>query len=109
MRALKQESIARLILFGEDSLGRTVREFLVHYHRKHNRQGLDNRIIEPGQEVARKEGRIACRKRLGGVAPLLSQAPPELMAYEPDYVAFVVHSWLAFSLDSARDSLFQDT
>ena len=67
MRSLKDESVRRLILFGEDSLRRTVRDFLAHYHGERNHQGLENKILEPGTEVGGKEGRIACRQRLGGL------------------------------------------
>src|SRR5271165_1054584 len=67
MRTLKDESVRRLILFGEDSLRRCTRAFLTHYHGERNHQGLDNRLIEPGEEVGRREGRLACRQRLGGL------------------------------------------
>jgi transposase InsO family protein len=67
MRSLKTESLERLIIFGEVMLRRTVREFLDHFHRERNHQGLGNRIIEPGEEVGASEGRVACRQRLGGL------------------------------------------
>jgi len=67
MRSLKDESVGRLILFGEEALPRTVRSFLLHYHGERNHQGLANRIIDPGEEVGRHEGRVACRQRLGGL------------------------------------------
>jgi len=38
-----------------------------HYHAERNHQGLDNRIIEPGDEVGCAAGKIACRERLGGM------------------------------------------
>lgn len=67
MRSLKDEALSRLIFFGEDSLRRAVREFLEHYHLERNHQGLDNRVIEPGDEVGKSDGEIACRQRLGGM------------------------------------------
>ena len=67
MRSVKEEALLRLILFGEDSLRRAVREFLAHYHQERNHQGLDNRILEPGEEVGQRNGRLACRQRLGGL------------------------------------------
>jgi hypothetical protein len=67
MRSLKGEVLFRLIIFGEDSLRRAIISFLEHYHLERNHQGLANRIIQPGVEVGRTDGRIECRKRLGGM------------------------------------------
>lgn len=67
MRSLKDESVHRLILFGEEALRRTAREFLAHFHTERNHQGLDNRIIAPADHVGSTEGRLACRQRLGGL------------------------------------------
>jgi len=35
--------------------------------RERNHQGLGNRLIEPGEEVGRTAGDVACRERLGGI------------------------------------------
>ena len=67
MRSLKSESLDRMIFFGEKSLRRAVTEFLRHYHAERNHQGLDNELIEPGDEVGAVAGKIACRERLGGM------------------------------------------
>jgi putative transposase len=67
MRSLKEESLGRLIFFGESSLRRTVRQFLEHYHGERNHQGLGNRLINAGTEVGRSIGEVHCRERLGGV------------------------------------------
>jgi hypothetical protein len=56
-----------MLLFGEESLRTAVRDFLAHYHKERNNQGLGNRLIEPGEEVGRTTGEIACRERLGGM------------------------------------------
>ena len=66
-RSLKSECLERMIFFGEKSLCNATREYLHHYHKERNHQGLDNRIIEPGEEVRRREGPIQCRERLGGL------------------------------------------
>ena len=66
MRGLKEECLERLIFFGEQSLRQTVRQFLGHYHTERNHQGLDNRILQPGDEVGKAVGDVACRERLGG-------------------------------------------
>ena len=67
MRSLKGECLERMIFFGESSLRKATSAFLVHYHRERNHQGLDNRLIEGGEEVGRNAGPVQCRKRLGGM------------------------------------------
>jgi putative transposase len=67
MRTIKDECLSRMIFFGERSLQNAVADFLAHYHRERNHQGMANRILEPGEEVGRMEGRICCRQRLGGM------------------------------------------
>jgi transposase InsO family protein len=66
-RSLKSECLDRLIFFGEDSLRRAVREYLAHYHRERNHQGLENRLIKPAAAVGETDGVVQCRERLGGL------------------------------------------
>jgi transposase InsO family protein len=65
--SLKSECLDRMIFFGEGSLRNAVRQFLVHYHGERNHQGLENKIIDPGDEVEQVAGKIECRERLGGM------------------------------------------
>ena len=44
-RSLKDETLSRLILFGEAALCTATREFLAHYHRERAHQGLGHRIL----------------------------------------------------------------
>ncbi len=67
MRSIKSECLDRMIFFGEDSLRKAVRQFLDHYHTERNHQGLENKIIDPGEEVGQVAGKIECRERLGGM------------------------------------------
>jgi putative transposase len=67
VRSIKEECLARMMLFGESMLRRAAREFLAHYHGERNHQGLDNRLIEPKEDVGTRKGRIVCRRRLGGL------------------------------------------
>ena len=67
VRTIKEYCLERMVLFGEQSLRRAVREFLVHYHRERNHQGLDNRLIFPAPSVRDARGPIECRQRLGGM------------------------------------------
>ena len=56
-----------MIFFGERSLRRAIDAFLVHYHSERNHQGIGNKLIAPGQEIARRVGEVVCRERLGGM------------------------------------------
>jgi hypothetical protein len=67
MRSVKEECLNRMIFIGEMSLRNALREFLVHFHSERNHQGLDNRLIEPREEVGQPTGQIQCRERLGGL------------------------------------------
>jgi len=61
LRSLKEECLDRMILFGEKSLKKAIEEYISHYHRERNHQGLNNRLIKPGFEVGQVAGRIECR------------------------------------------------
>jgi putative transposase len=56
-----------MILFGEDALRNSIREFLDHFHQERNHQGLGNRLIIPINATVKSEGRIERRERLGGL------------------------------------------
>jgi transposase InsO family protein len=64
VRSIKEECLDRMIPLGEHHLRSAVEEFVAHYHRERNHQGLQNRLIDG---VARREGRIRRRQRLGGL------------------------------------------
>ena len=65
--SIKSECLSRMIFFGEHSLRRTVKTYLLHYHGERNHQGLGNTLIDPGDEVGQPEGDIFCREQLGGM------------------------------------------
>jgi transposase InsO family protein len=67
MKSIKTECLHRMIFFGENSLRNAVREYLIHYHEERNHQGLENKIIDPGDEIGQIAGKIECRERLGGM------------------------------------------
>jgi len=67
LRSLKDECPCRIIFFGERSLRNSVSQFVDHYHRERNHQGLANRLIDAGEEVGRIAGDVQCRERLGGL------------------------------------------
>ena len=59
--------LRRLIFFGQKPLQAAAVSFLAHYHAERNHQGLDNRLIDPGENVGRIGGDVECRERLGGI------------------------------------------
>ena len=56
-----------MVLFGERAVQTAVVSFLGHYHQERKHQGVDNRLIEPGEEVGGTAGEVVCRERLGGM------------------------------------------
>ena len=66
-RSLKDECLDRMIFYGERSLVNAVQSYVHHYHAERNHQGLDNKIIDPGDEVGRREGDVQTRESLGGM------------------------------------------
>ncbi|MCA9093633.1 MAG: hypothetical protein KDA68_09120 [Planctomycetaceae bacterium] len=67
IRSLKSETLSGMMFFGEASLRRRLEQYIAHYHRERNLQGLDNQLIDPGPEVGSVAGKIKCRERLGGL------------------------------------------
>ena len=66
VRSIRAECLGRVIPFGERHLRRTLAEFVTHYHRDRNHQGLDNELIEDWPEP-RVGGGIHRRSRLEGL------------------------------------------
>ena len=67
VRTIKESCLERMVLIGEGSLRRAVREFVAHYHHERNHQGLDNRLIHPPPTATPPRGPVQCRQRLGGM------------------------------------------
>ncbi len=67
VRTIKESCLERMILFGEQSLRRAIQQFIAHYHRERNHQGLDNWLIFPAPADTDPSAPIECRQRLGGM------------------------------------------
>ena len=67
VRSIKEECLEQMILFGEDALRNSIREFLDHYHQERNHQGLENRLITPTKADVNRDARIERRARIGGL------------------------------------------
>ena len=66
VRSIKHECLDRIVPFGERHFRRALKEFVDHYHRERNHEGLENRLID-GDAPSRRAGRICRRLRLGGL------------------------------------------
>ena len=73
VRSIKEECLDRLIPFGERHHRRAIAEFVAHYHRERNHQGLDNELID-GQAATGRVGRVRRRQRLGGLLNYYARA-----------------------------------
>ena len=49
------------------SLRRAVAEYMQHYHRERNHQGIDNHLIYTPAVVATNQGEVRRRARFGGM------------------------------------------
>jgi len=57
VRSIKEECLNRLIPLGERHHRRAVAEFVAHYHRERDHQGLDNELID-GARAKGSVGRV---------------------------------------------------
>ena len=66
VRSIKEECLDWIIPLGEHHFRRSVAQFVVHYHRERNHQGLKNALIA-APPVLGTAGRVQRRPRLGGL------------------------------------------
>jgi putative transposase len=68
VRSIKEECLARVILFGEAALSRTLHQYVEYYHYERNHQGKGNVLLFPAvSRDTEHAGPIRCRERLGGL------------------------------------------
>jgi transposase InsO family protein len=72
VRSIKGECLGRVIPQGERHFRVVIREFVEHYHRERNHQGLDNRLIMGTSRTA--AGRVRRRARLGDLLNFYERA-----------------------------------
>jgi transposase InsO family protein len=73
VRSIKEECLNRLIPLGERHYRRAVAQFVAHYHRERNHQGLDNELIA-GERAKACHGRLRRHQRLGGLLNYYARA-----------------------------------
>ena len=67
VRSVKEECLSKVILFGEHSLRRALSEYVEHFLAERNHQGKGNVLLFPRDMNRRRQGRVRCRERLGGL------------------------------------------
>jgi putative transposase len=68
VRSVKEECLARVILFGEAALCRALHAYVEQYHHERNHQGKGNVLLFPAvSQDTERAGPIRCRERLGGL------------------------------------------
>src|SRR4030095_14105326 len=67
VRTIKESCLDRIILLGEDSLRKSIQEFVAHYHFERHHQGLGNRLIMGNSAQCQNTGEVRRRERLGGM------------------------------------------
>ena len=72
VRSMKEECLERIIPIRESHFRRAVSEFVAHYHRERNHQGLENALIE-GAPLS-SAGRVHRQSRLGGLLNFYKRA-----------------------------------
>jgi putative transposase len=64
--SIRSECLDRIVPLGERHLRRAISEYVEHYHRERNHQGLDNSLIVANDAVI-GTGKVVRRDRLGGL------------------------------------------
>ena len=68
VRSVKEECLARLILFGEASLRHALTQYVEHCHHERNHQGKGNVLLFPAfSSDTAPQGPMQCHERLGGL------------------------------------------
>ena len=70
MLSIKSECLGKLVPLGESHLRRAVSEYVEHYHRERNHQGVGNRLLTPAEGAVRPANNnapVERRERLGGL------------------------------------------
>jgi putative transposase len=73
-RTIRSECLDHLVLLGERSLVKAVREFEKHYNCERNHQAIENQIIRPDSQVFEGQGAVHCVEHLGGLLKFYRRA-----------------------------------
>ena len=65
VRSIKEECLHRVVPLGEAHLRLLVHEYVEHYHRERNHQGLDNQLLQRPPPPVSPDADVERRQRLG--------------------------------------------
>ncbi|MGK0481485.1 MAG: putative transposase [Planctomycetota bacterium] len=68
VRSIKEECLGRMIFFGEASLRRALREYVIHFNAERPHQGIGNRVVDrPAEPRSSSLRSVTGHDRLGGL------------------------------------------
>ena len=67
VRSIKDECLHRVVPLGEGHLRLLVQEYVEHYHRERNHQGLENQLLHRPPPSVRPDADVERHQRLGGL------------------------------------------
>jgi len=67
VRSIKEECLNRVVVLSEGHLRLVIHEYVEHYHRERNHQGLDNQLLERAPPPANPDVEVHRRQRIGGL------------------------------------------
>jgi transposase InsO family protein len=67
VRSIKEECLNRVVVLGEGHLRLVIHEYVEHYHRERNHQGLDNQLLERAPPPANPDAEVHRCGRIGGL------------------------------------------
>ncbi len=67
VRSIKEECLNRVVPLGEGHLRFVVHEYVEHYHRERNHQGLDNQLLHRSPPPISPDADVERHERLGGL------------------------------------------
>ena len=66
IRSIKEECLDQIVPIGEAHLRHAVDEYIAHYHRERNHQGMGNQLLD-SDLASPPSGPVECHERLGGM------------------------------------------
>jgi transposase InsO family protein len=67
VRSIKSECLNRILFFGGGSLRHALAEYVEHYNRERNHQGIGNRLVQPRPMLTSVDIPVKRTPRLGGL------------------------------------------
>jgi putative transposase len=67
VRSIKSECLNRMVFFGQASLQHAIGQFMTHYHRERNHQGVGNRLLQGAAVAGALTLPVRRHQRLGGM------------------------------------------